>query len=498
MYQFKTLRSRLFVIFAGFSVMLITVFFAFNQFSFYFGLIEYVKQRELATVEKIAELMTSRVSRAEIKLQNIRSREWNDTVRDALISSADPEERQSLLNREPPRPPPIRPRDNFNGHFDRHPPPPRGGDLRAPLHGGITDRISFVDLDYVPVYGRIWPSDDVMYFPVFNKNKKTAYVAYKPSKSQIAKQEQNFIKQQTVGFVVISICSLILCALVAWWLANRISHPVMSVAKGARSLSKGNYGAQVALVNDETKLRDEIGQLVTDFNYLSRVLQKNENSRLQWSSDIAHELRTPVAVLKGEIEAITDGVRPLSIDAVQSLQEEVLMLEKMIADLRVLTLSDSGALDYQMDSVDLNQILMSTINGMEPLFTKSNLTLKYNLFGYPKALHGDKERLRQLINNLLTNSLRYTDAPSDVCVALQVKEGYQEITVEDGSPGVPPESLSLLFDRLYRVDKSRSRSSGGSGLGMAICKNIVEAHGGSIGCSHSTLGGLKVTITFKC
>jgi len=115
----------------------------------------------------------------------------------------------------------------------------------------------------------------------------------------------------------------------------------------------------------------------------------------------------------------------------------------------------------------------------------------------PKRIYGDQARLKQLINNLLTNSLKYTDAPSDVAIALDSVDGHAQITLEDGAPGVPSESLPLLFERLYRVDKSRSRSSGGSGLGMAICKNIAEAHGASITCDHSTLGGLKVTILFK-
>ncbi|WP_344797159.1 ATP-binding protein [Litoribacillus peritrichatus] len=458
-----------------------------------------MKQREIASIEKIAELMSSRVSRSEIRLQTIRSKQWNDTVRDALLSNADPDERESLLNRGGKPPPPIhfesdysdRPTPDFNSKrqsFRRPPPIP---------NGGISNRVSLVDLDYVPVFGNIWPEDDVVYFPVFNGQSKTAYIAYKASKSQIAKQEKNFIIQQTIGFIVISLCTLALCAVIAWWLANRISHPIMSVARGARSLSKGQYGAQVQLIKGEVKLKDEIGQLVKDFNYLSRVLEKNEQSRLQWSSDIAHELRTPVAILKGELEAIGDGVRPLTQDSVTSLQEEVSMLEKMVSDLRVLTLSDAGALDYQMDSVSLNQILLSTVNSMEPLFIKQGLTLKYSLFGQPKNIHGDRERLRQLINNLLSNSLRYTDSPSQVYVALQVKDNIQEIIIEDGAPGVPTESLPLLFDRLYRVDKSRSRGTGGSGLGMAICKNITEAHGGVIHCSHSTLGGLKVSITFK-
>ena len=490
MFHFKTLRARLFAVFAGFSVILISVFLVFNVYSFYQGLLKYVKEKELSAVEKVAELMTSRVTSKTIVLQRIQSRQWRDTVRDGLLSVADQSEREEVLRAErfSPRPPPAR----------RTPSLPLGEKYRPPpLPLNINNRIALVDLDRVPVFGRIRQDKDTLYLPIYNGDRKTAYIAYAPRASQFAKHEQTFIRQQIIGFLLISILAIMVCAVIAWWLANRISHPLMLVADSARRLSSGEYGINVELSKSENKLKDEIGRLVKDFNYLSRVLEKNETSRLNWSSDIAHELRTPVAVLKGEIEAVIDGIRPLTLDSVESLKEEVLLLEKMIADLRLLTLSDAGALDYHMEELDLNVIIRQSVTAINPLFLKAGLTLKYQMRTQPKRIYGDQARLKQLINNLLTNSLKYTDAPSDVAIALDSVDGHAQITLEDGAPGVPSESLPLLFERLYRVDKSRSRSSGGSGLGMAICKNIAEAHGASITCDHSTLGGLKVTILFK-
>lgn len=191
-----------------------------------------------------------------------------------------------------------------------------------------------------------------------------------------------------------------------------------------------------------------------------------------------------------------DGVRPASKESVASLQEEVVLLEKMVSDLRQLTLSDAGVLDYHMADVELNQVAMSVSSSMSLLFEKAQLKFNYRLIGQPVAIQGDKERLRQFLNNLLTNSIRYTDGPGDVFLTLRVNDKGQELTLEDSTPGVPDDALPKRFDRLYRVDKSRSRSFGGSGLGLAICSNIVDAHGGKIVCSHSYLGGLKVTISF--
>lgn len=484
MYHFKTLRTRLLVVFTGFSVILITVFLAFNVYSFYQGLLEYVKEKEITAVEKVAELMSLRVTRQEIVLRRISHRDWNEAINDSLLSVGDEEERNEILRQEQR----FRAFESSRRYQPtRVPPPP----------ASLSNNIALADLDKRPVFGDIWPDDNVSYFPIYKGEKLTAYVAYKPSKSVFARQEKEFIQHQIVGYLIISAIALVSCLFIAWWLANRISHPVMLVANGARKLSAGKYGSSVELSGSESKLKDEIGQLVKDFNYLSKVLEKNEESRLNWSSDIAHELRTPVAVLKGEIEAISDGVRPLNMSSVDSLKEEVDMLEKMISDLRLLTLSDAGALDYQMESVDLNTVIRQTVIAMEPLFQKAGLSLKYNLQGKPHVIHGDRARLKQLFTNLLSNSLKYTDSPSDVVVTLNSQSHVQTFIIEDGAPGVPTESLPLLFDRLYRVDKSRSRSTGGSGLGMAICKNIAEAHGATICCNHSNLGGLKVSIAFK-
>ncbi len=486
MFHFKRLRTRLLVVFISFSLALITLFLVFNVYSFYQGLLEYVTEKEQNAVKKVAELMTSRVTREEIRLRRISPRDWHDTIKDSLLSVSDKDQRRALYD-TPPEPRGYR--DDYRNERGQH------GRLPPPI-AAFSSHIALVDLDKVPVFGKIWPDDKASYFPIYDGDKLTAYVAYKPKKSVFAQQEKEFIQHQVIGYVVISALALVVCVLIAWWLANRISHPLMLVAKGARQLSAGHYGEKVELRGSETKLKDEIGELVKDFNFLSKVLEKNEQSRLNWSSDIAHELRTPVAVLKGEIEAISDGVRPLNMDAVHSLKEEVALLEKMIADLRQLTLSDAGALDYQMEMIDLNALLRHSVSAMEPLFEKAGLLLKYVVRGQPKMIRGDRTRLKQLVNNLLSNSLKYTDTPSDVVVCLDCQETEHQITIEDGAPGVPTASLSLLFDRLYRVDKSRSRSTGGSGLGMAICKNITEAHGGSIKCEHSSLGGLKVCIRF--
>ena len=187
------------------------------------------------------------------------------------------------------------------------------------------------------------------------------------------------------------------------------------------------------------------------------------------------------------------GFRPLDGNAVQSLSAEVKRLRLLIDDLHQLAQSDSGALTFERTSVDVVALLNETIDRFHDRMSASQLSLHYNVKATPPVL-GDTDRLRQLLDNLMENSLRYTDPGGTVRLATAVVDDHVRIVVEDSAPGVPDEALSKLFDRLYRVDQSRNRETGASGLGLAICDSIVKAHGGTIGAAHSTLGGLTVNV----
>jgi len=228
-------------------------------------------------------------------------------------------------------------------------------------------------------------------------------------------------------------------------------------------------------------------------NQLAGTLEKNRTARQRWMADIAHELRTPVAILKGEIEALADGVRQADERMSTSLREEVDQLSTLIDDLQTLALSDAGALNIQKDSVDLSSLVYQCVDSFRDRLTAREITLDMQV-AEEVILPADQPRLRQLLHNLLENSSRYVQEAGQVRVSLTQNKGGVKLVLEDSGPGLEKEQLDRLFERFYRVEGSRSRSSGGTGLGLSICKNIVEAHGGSIQAEHSAMGGLKIRI----
>ncbi|MGB5486853.1 MAG: ATP-binding protein, partial [Lysobacterales bacterium] len=211
--------------------------------------------------------------------------------------------------------------------------------------------------------------------------------------------------------------------------------------------------------------------------------------------DMAHELRTPLAIISGELEAMIDGVRPLNREQLDSVRDEVSHLSVLIDDLHSLTLTDSGALAYKMQGVDLNELVQLTVDSFQGQAGSKALELSCSSPEQAINLQGDEQRLRQLLRNLLDNAVRYTDSGGEILVKLVKDKQQAKLTISDSAPGASKDECEHLFERLYRLEGSRNRNSGGSGLGLAICRNIVEAHGGQITAQPGPDGGLLITTT---
>ncbi len=235
--------------------------------------------------------------------------------------------------------------------------------------------------------------------------------------------------------------------------------------------------------------------MARDFNVLAATLEASRDARARWVSDTAHELRTPLAVLRGEIEAMQDGIRALNQENLHSLAQEVEQLERLVADLRLLSQSDAGALDIHLAPLKLSEHLQTRLANAEPWLNDKGLGLTTELES-GVMIQGDAQRLRQLWSNLLDNSCAYTEAPGALRITLKQCGQQAVLTWEDSAPGVPERELSRLTERLYRVEGSRNRASGGSGLGLSIASALVHAHGGTLEASASTLGGLRWTLRF--
>jgi two-component system, OmpR family, sensor histidine kinase BaeS len=240
--------------------------------------------------------------------------------------------------------------------------------------------------------------------------------------------------------------------------------------------------------------RDELGQLVEDFNRLGHALERQESVRRNFMADMSHELRTPISVLRAELEALEDGVRPVTQGAVTSLQAEVARLRSLVDDVHDLSLADVGGLSYQFEAVDLVGIAREAFQVAAGRMQSLGLTPEVRALVSPVYVRGDERRLRQLVANLLENSLRYTSPGGRIRATIVSQRARARLTWEDSPPGVPDDALPRLIERLYRVEGSRNRVAGGSGLGLAICESIVAAHGGTIRARHSDLGGLAVLV----
>ncbi|ATF49008.1 two-component system sensor histidine kinase BaeS [Citrobacter freundii] len=298
----------------------------------------------------------------------------------------------------------------------------------------------------------------------------------------------NFDKQQRRTSWLIVALSTILAALATFTLARSLLAPVKRLVDGTHKLAAGDFTTRVAPTST-----DELGKLAQDFNQLASTLEKNQQMRRDFMADISHELRTPLAVLRGELEAIQDGVRQFTPDSVASLQAEVGTLTKLVDDLHQLSMSDEGALAYQKTSLDLIPLLEVASGAFRERFASRGLTIQLSL---PDSMtvFGDRDRLMQLFNNLLENSLRYTDSGGGLRISAEQRERQVLLTFADSAPGVNDAQLQKLFERFYRTEGSRNRASGGSGLGLAICVNIVEAHNGHIRAAHSPFGGVSITV----
>lgn len=290
-----------------------------------------------------------------------------------------------------------------------------------------------------------------------------------------------------IGWIAVAAAGL--AALVGWWLAHRLLAPIRAVTRGARQLAAGRYDVRL-----DVDRGDELGALAADFNQLASALEASRDARQRWLADVAHELRTPVAVLRAEIEALGDGVRPLDGAAVASLASEVARLTRLIDDLHQLSLADEGALTYRFRRLDLAAIVRDAVERFATRFEEAGLALTLDLPADPLPCEADPDRFEQLLANLLENTLRYTDAPGQVRLALSGTPAGLVLTLEDGPPGVPGADLERLFERFARLDASRSREFGGAGLGLAIARRIVAAHGGRIAAEASSLGGLAIRV----
>ncbi len=317
------------------------------------------------------------------------------------------------------------------------------------------------------------------------------YLGYIKGHSPSNRLETLFLEEQQRNFLLIALSLMFLSAIVALPAASLFLRPLNRVRKMLAQIAKGYFSKRLPIS------RDEIGDLSKDLNSLAITLEKKLQTRQQWVADISHELRTPVSILKGEVDAIQDGIRSVTETTLTSFQHEIERLTILVNDLQDLALSDIGALSYQKEALDFHALLKEKLDTQKNNLHQQGFKVTINCPNSPVTIIGDAKRLEQLIDNLLQNSIRYTDNQGLLTIWLIQDNKGMTLVWEDSSPGVNDYDLAKLTEPLYRAEPSRNRNMGGSGLGLAICKNIVEAHQGVFSVEHSELGGIAIRIIFS-
>ncbi|MBC8016308.1 MAG: HAMP domain-containing protein [Sporomusaceae bacterium] len=262
-------------------------------------------------------------------------------------------------------------------------------------------------------------------------------------------------------------------------LARSITVPLRNLSQAAEQIAQGNFEQTVPI---ETK--DEVGHLAAIFNRMAEVLTINTNLRRQLLANIAHELRTPLAVIQGNLEGMIDGVIEPSKEQLSSLHEEAIRLNRLIIELRDLSLAEVRQLALEKRPTDINQLISRVVTMLRPMADEKDIHIKCSLAENIPDASVDNDRMNQVFYNILVNAIRYSPVQSEVLVTTSLKERESQqwltVSITDKGTGIEAEDVPYIFDHFYRGDKSRDRKSGGSGLGLAIVKQLVEIHGGQV------------------
>jgi histidine kinase len=258
-------------------------------------------------------------------------------------------------------------------------------------------------------------------------------------------------------------------------LMREILRPLRQLARGTQRIAAGHYDERVIV-----SASDELADVATSFNQMAAALETVEQQRITLIGNVAHELRTPLAGLEGYLEGLLDGVLPSDPETISAMQHEVRRLRRLVGDLQQLSRVEAGQTALRIEQVDLLELARRVVAQLRPQLLGQRLEVVVETRDEPLLIWADPDRIAQLLINLIGNAIRYTPEDSRITVRLTAADGRAQVAVEDTGIGIPPDALPYIFERFYRVDPSRSRSSGGSGIGLTIARHLAWAMGGEL------------------
>lgn len=284
----------------------------------------------------------------------------------------------------------------------------------------------------------------------------------------------NFINAFNGIILSVGGLALIIAIGIGWIMATKISKPITKAIKITHQISEGNYDIRFTEQPNLAELKD----LMNSIHQLGDSLKKQEELRKQLTADVAHELRTPLATVGTHIEAMMEGIWEPTSERLQSCYEEIQRISKLVKELENLAKIESQTIKLNKTSVDLLSLVKTIVSGFEIEASNNDITL--SVVGDSCLAFVDEDRIKQVVFNLLSNAIKYTKGPGKVMIEVIDKPESVTIRVEDNGIGISKEELPFIFERFYRADKSRNRKTGGAGIGLAIVKSLVQAHGGTI------------------
>lgn len=288
--------------------------------------------------------------------------------------------------------------------------------------------------------------------------------------------EQAFLNAFRDSLWLAALAAILVAVVLGLVFSRLVTSPIKQLTLAAKNVANGDFSKRV-----HQKSRDEVGDLSVAFNSMAEQLDKKEQNRRQLLADIAHELRTPLSVVQGNLEAWLDGVIAPTPEHIAMAHDEVILLARLITDLRDLSLAEAGQLKLNQVPAELEELIGAVISGIERRAREKNIRVAAELPPDLPPVSVDEHRIQQVLHNLLNNSLRYTPVGGTIKIGVHVETpGQVTVYVADNGSGIHPEDLPHIFDHFYKADRSRHRGHGGSGLGLAIVKQLVEAHGGRV------------------
>ncbi len=494
----QSLAGKLFLAMAALSFVIVALMAGFIAINIRSGFSDYLLEIELEQFDDLAGALALQFAGSGDSWKSFASnpRQWHDTVRsnvsrlgpprDERAGRRPPRDERAGFRPPPPPPPPtgVRPpgpEDGARRPLPRHPDPRQLG-----------TRLALLDVDKDRVAGAKIISRNFVTQAIFDASGRgqiIGYLALAQSRAAADGRDQSFVFDQLKALGLAALLALAIAALSAWVLAQYFLHPIQELMQGTMRLAAGESG-----VRTKAQRSDEIGTLITRFNEMAESLEVAKQTERQWVSDASHELKTPLAVLRGRIEGLQDGIYKPDDAFLSDLHTSVMRLTALVSDLNILAQSGEAKLSCIWAQDDLSEIIRDSLERQTDRLNNAGLEFDLNLIE-DAPIECDRGRLLQLLDNLIENSRRYTSSPGKIAITLgELNDGYQ-IIIADTAPCPTELQLPKLFERFYRTESSRNRQHGGSGLGLAICKAIVDAHSGDISATASNLGGLQVGIS---